>query len=106
MPDQLDLGDVRFSADLKCALVLAQSLQEAAAVRRYAPLAERDRSGIGVAVLSAMLTVNAILAAAAAQCTRTKPAADIEIQTASDGRLIYRCQHSNSHSWELDGTVI
>jgi hypothetical protein len=106
MTDQLDLGDERLANNLQLGVRLLTSLHDADTERMSFLPSERPGPETHSALLAAMLVVNALLTAAAAQCNRTLPPENIEIQTARDGRLIYRCRHPNSHSWELDGTVI
>jgi hypothetical protein len=59
-----------------------------------------------VAAFSAVHAVNALLAAAKAQCTLALPPADIDMRPDSSGALIYCCEHPKSHKWKLDGSPL
>lgn len=59
-----------------------------------------------LAMAPALQTANALMSAAAAQCTVDPPPADIEIVPDTDGTLIYQCVHQDPHKWKLDGTRI
>jgi hypothetical protein len=103
MPEGMSIGG-QCAAQRDSAMSLLQALHELDARPRL-PGAEGVQTHR--ALLAAIQTTNALLALAAASCTRALPAADVEMETdASDGRLVYRCRHTNPHRWELDGTVI
>ena len=80
---------------------LAAALHEASrpALRAFplAPQVER------LALLSAIHTVNSLLAVASAQCSLSPPPASIDMVTDASGELIYRCEHPDPHRWSLDG---
>ena len=59
-----------------------------------------------LATLSAIHTVNALLAVASAQCTRDTPPANVDMVTDAAGELVYRCEHAKPHWWKLDGTIL
>lgn len=55
---------------------------------------------------TSLLSVNAMLQASEARCTRAAPPEPIDVTNDSNGRLIYRCRHSPPHEWNLDGNKI
>ncbi|MGC1780739.1 MAG: hypothetical protein WBB34_22620 [Xanthobacteraceae bacterium] len=69
--------------------------------------AGREFSHIDFAAVSALQTVNSLLAAASAQCTLAPPPpVNIDMVTDATGALILRCRHASQHRWKLDGTKI
>jgi hypothetical protein len=54
-------------------------------------------------LMSAIQTLNLMIAASNAQCTRAAPPADIDITLNEQGDLIYRCQHKQPHKWDMQG---
>ena len=53
--------------------------------------------------MSAIQTLNLMIAASSAQCTLAKPPADIDTTLDDKGDLIYRCQHKQPHKWDMQG---
>jgi hypothetical protein len=97
--DGISTGHAYVLKDVMSGVELASSL-----------ISTRSESPVGglhrVALLSAIHTVNSLLAASSAKCSRAAPPADIDLVTDSSGDLIYRCQHKSPHSWKLDGDPI
>jgi|SRR6187397_1209396 len=54
-------------------------------------------------LLSAIQTLNLMIAASSAQCTLAAPPADIDTTLDDKGDLIYRCQHKKPHKWDMQG---
>ena len=59
-----------------------------------------------IVMLSAVHTVNSLLAASNSQCMLTAPPAEIDMVTDTSGALILRCKHTTPHRWKLDGTKL
>jgi len=59
-----------------------------------------------IVMLSAVHTVNSLLAASSSQCMLAVPPAEIDMVTDTSGGLILRCKHTTPHRWKLDGTKI
>jgi len=66
--------------------------------------ADAGRS-LGFAAAASIASVNALMAAASAQCSiGGSPVAIDMVVEGSD--LIYRCRHSSPHRWRLDGKTL
>jgi len=93
------------SANKPLLAALKTSVELASSVMASLPVA--GSGGVyRIAVLSAIHTVNSLLAASSAQCTLGAPPADIDMVQDSSGNLIYRCQHAKPHQWTLAGSPI
>ena|SRR5450759_5403504 len=84
---------------LKTSVELANSLAGILPDNEHLPLRR-------ITLLSAIHTVNALLAASSAKCTLSSPPADIDMVPDSTGDLILRCQHPHPHMWKLGGEKI
>lgn len=63
-------------------------------------------TSISVLRSTALLSVNSMMDASQARCTRDTPPEPIGMTTNATGDLILRCEHSPPHEWRLDGTQI
>jgi hypothetical protein len=46
---------------------------------------------------------NTVLRTLNATCSRTEPAVAVELGMDGGGAFVYRCKHSPSHEWQVDG---
>jgi hypothetical protein len=63
-------------------------------------------ASLTTAFTSSLAAANSLLQAANTVCNLDNPSEEIEMVLDSSGTLIYRCYHSPSHKWKLDGNPI
>lgn len=64
---------------------------------------EQGLSPIAGAAHASLQSVRSLVAATGAKCNLAPPDEDIDVKVGSNGNMIYRCQHSPCHEWDLNG---